>query len=223
MARNKYPEETISKIIDVSAKLFMGKGFENTSMQDIVDGLGGLSKGAIYHHFKSKEDILIAVMDRVYLSHDSEWDAVRMMDDGATGIEKLKAMFAASVFNERQDETFSMAPSFIKNPQMLSLQIQGIYNDSVPHYVQPIIEQGVADGSIQTQYPKELAEVLLILLNVWLTPMAREQGNQGLDARIGFLREMLTKLDLPIIDDAMIERLQEISMLFDQNGTSSTE
>ena len=61
MARNKYPEETVNKILDVSMRLFLEKGFENTSMQDIVDGLGGLSKGAIYHHFKSKEDILGAV------------------------------------------------------------------------------------------------------------------------------------------------------------------
>ena len=38
--------------------LFFEKGYDNTSIQDIIDGLGGLTKGAVYHHFKSKEDIL---------------------------------------------------------------------------------------------------------------------------------------------------------------------
>ena len=60
MARNKHPEETVNLILDVAFRLFMEKGYEHTSIQDIINQLGGLSKGAIYHHFKSKEDILIA-------------------------------------------------------------------------------------------------------------------------------------------------------------------
>lgn len=65
MARNKYPEETVNLILDVAGRLFMEKGYEHTSIQDIIDNLGGLSKGAIYHHFKSKEEILDAVTDRI--------------------------------------------------------------------------------------------------------------------------------------------------------------
>lgn len=60
MARNKHPEETVEKILAVSAKLFMEKGYEHTTLQDIIDNLGGLTKGAIYHHFKGKEEILLA-------------------------------------------------------------------------------------------------------------------------------------------------------------------
>ena len=47
MARNKYPEETVQLILDVAFRLFMKKGYEHTSVQDIIDQLGGLSKGAI--------------------------------------------------------------------------------------------------------------------------------------------------------------------------------
>ena len=54
MARNKYPEETRNLIIDTAARLFVEKGYEHTSIQDIINNLGGLSKGAIYHHFKSR-------------------------------------------------------------------------------------------------------------------------------------------------------------------------
>ena len=53
MPRNKYPEETVEKILDVSLKLFLEKGYENTTVLDIVDHLGGLTRGAFYHHFKS--------------------------------------------------------------------------------------------------------------------------------------------------------------------------
>ena len=54
MARNKHPEVTINRILDTSWELFMEKGYEATTIQDIVNALGDLSKGAIYHHFKSK-------------------------------------------------------------------------------------------------------------------------------------------------------------------------
>ena len=63
MARNKYPEVTVEKILEVSQRLFMEKGYDNTTIQDIVNELGGLTKGAIYHHFKSKEEIINALGD----------------------------------------------------------------------------------------------------------------------------------------------------------------
>ena len=66
MARNKYPEETIERILDVSLKLFLEKGYEHTTIQDIVEALEGLSKGAIYHHFKSKDEIVDAVCEKVF-------------------------------------------------------------------------------------------------------------------------------------------------------------
>ena len=65
MARNKHPEETVEKILDVSMRLFSEKGYEATTIQDITHALG-MSKGAVYHHFKSKEDILDRLSDRYY-------------------------------------------------------------------------------------------------------------------------------------------------------------
>ena len=65
MARNKHPEQTRNFILETAFRLFIEKGYERTSIQDIIDQLGGLSKGAIYHHFKSKEDILTAVCERM--------------------------------------------------------------------------------------------------------------------------------------------------------------
>ena len=46
MARNNHPEETVEKILDVSTKLFLEKGYDNTSIR-IINNLGGLSKGGI--------------------------------------------------------------------------------------------------------------------------------------------------------------------------------
>ena len=45
MARNKYPEITEQRILDASLKLFLEKGYEHTTIQDIIDELGDLTKG----------------------------------------------------------------------------------------------------------------------------------------------------------------------------------
>ena len=64
MARNKYPEQTVKLILDVSTRLFVEKGYEQTSLQDIINETK-LSKGAIYHHFISKEEIFEAIFRRI--------------------------------------------------------------------------------------------------------------------------------------------------------------
>ena len=104
MARNKHPEETVEKILAVSAKLFMEKGYEHTTLQDIIDNLGGLTKGAIYHHFKGKEEILLAIADRMGEQTEAWMRTVRD-DPGLTGAEKLQKMFRASL--ENSDRTCS--------------------------------------------------------------------------------------------------------------------
>lgn len=107
MARNKHPEETVNLILDVALALFFEKGYDNTSIQDIIDGLGGLTKGAVYHHFKSKEDILSAALDR---DNQALFDELRRIrDDGRmTGAEKLQALFAASITGPQMDMWLSL-------------------------------------------------------------------------------------------------------------------
>ena len=113
-----------------------------------------------------------------------------------------------------------MAPNFIKNPQMLALQIKSIYENSAPLFLEPIIEEGVADGSISTAYPKELSEVLLLLINIWLAPVAHEDGSAGMAGRIGFFGELLEKLGLPIFDADTYKRIEEMAALYDSKDHS---
>ena len=88
MARNKYPEVTVERILDVSQRLFLEKGYDHTTIQDIVDELGGLTKGAVYHHFRSKEEILDAVSDRMFFANNP-FESVKKRTD-LSGLEKLR-------------------------------------------------------------------------------------------------------------------------------------
>ena len=96
MARNKHPEETVNRILDTAQRLFLEKGYEQTSIHDILAQLGGLSKGAIYHHFKSKEDILMAVTDRITADSNQSLAVILARRD-LNGAEKLKTIFKDSI------------------------------------------------------------------------------------------------------------------------------
>lgn len=220
MARNKYPEETVNKILDVSMQLFLEKGYEHTSIQDIVNHLGGLSKGAIYHHFKSKEDILDGVMNKLYQNNDNELDHLRLLekDSSMTGLQKLQALFTTALESPRQDDMFQMAPDFLKNPQMLAMQIEGIYTESVPHFVQPIIEEGIADGSIKTDYPKELAEMILLLINIWLIPLVHDEDPSSVTNRFTLFQEMMGKMGIEIFDKDAVKRLEKFRKMYNQKN-----
>lgn len=213
MARNKYPEETIRLILDVAQGLFLEKGYEDTSIQDIINGLGGLSKGAVYHHFKSKEEIFNAVGDRYNEQIIRELKAVRD-DPVLTGFSKLKKMFSLSLSSSDRDIVFTVAPNMLENPKLLAMLMREIFLDVVPHYVQPVIEQGVADGSIQTKYPRELSEVIIMLTNLWLNPLVLETDVDGMEKRIRFFNLILMGIEL--LDEQMMEFYRRYCTLVDQ-------
>ncbi|MFS0838642.1 TetR/AcrR family transcriptional regulator [Paenibacillus sp. 1P03SA] len=212
MARNKYPEETINQILTVALNLFIQKGYEQTSVQDIINELGGLTKGAIYHHFKSKEEILQAVTDHMYKGVDEMLSGVRD-DKELNGLEKLRKISRISLDNPAQNEMASAAPNLLRNPKLLAAQIENIFQKGVPLYIQPIIEQGIRDGSIQTDYARELSEALMILTNLWLNPVVIQATPEMMLRRVRLFDEILKGLGLDLFDEQMIQRYEELYRL----------
>jgi AcrR family transcriptional regulator len=212
MARNKYPEETINQILTVALNLFIQKGYEQTSIQDIINELGGLTKGAIYHHFKSKEEILQAVTGHLFKGVDEMLSAVRD-DNRLNGLEKLRKISRVSLDNPAQNELASAAPNLLRNPKLLAAQIENIIETAVPVYIQPIIEQGMRDGSIRTDYPRELSEALMILTNVWLNPAVIQASPEMMLRKVRLFDEILKGLGLELFDEQMFQRYEELFRL----------
>ena len=96
MPRNKYPEETVQKILDASLKLFLEKGYEETTVLDIISEMGGLTRGAFYHHFKSKEEVFDALCEKLFYETNPFEKAKRHKE--LNGLEKLKIVFRQSYF-----------------------------------------------------------------------------------------------------------------------------
>lgn len=216
MARKKHPEETVQLILDVAFRLFMEKGYEHTSIQDIINNLGGLSKGAIYHHFKSKEDILVAVIDRM-TAESNEMLADIRDSSGLSGEEKLKKIFRESISRSVQNDIFTVAPDFHDNPKLLFSLLHDTIDNAAPNYILPIIRQGISDGSIKTDYPEQLAELILLAANAWLNPMIFDSTEEESRRKFMVFRQMLQGFGLDIVDNEMLERVGELASIFQKN------
>lgn len=217
MARNKHPEETVNLILDVAFRLFMEKGYEHTSIQDIIDHLGGLSKGAIYHHFKSKEDILYAVMGRMTAESNLRLKEICGRTD-LNGKEKLKTLFRLSLDRPVMEEVFTVSPNVYNNPRFLSSFLHEAVEESAPDYILPIIRQGIADGSITTEYPEQLAQLISLLANIWINPIIFEDSREETYRKFVIFDQVLKGLGLNIVDQEMLERMCDLSSIHQNNN-----
>ena len=212
MARNKYPEITVEKILEAAQRLFLEKGYEHTTIQDIVDELGGLTKGAVYHHFKSKEDIICALSDKLF-AENNPFAAVKQRKD-LNALQKMREAVKLNQQNTQEKQLNIEALPLLKNPRILVEMIQSNHQQLTPLWLD-LLEEGIADGSIQTEYPKEMAELIPLLGDVWLYPNLFPATEEELVHRFFFFKEMLEKMGAPIIDDELAElvqaRLRQIS------------
>lgn len=213
MARNKHPEETVNLILETATRLFMEKGYEHTSIQDIINNLGGLSKGAIYHHFKSKEDILVAVTDKMTEESNRMLEKIRDCT-GLTGKEKLRTIFRESINRADMDDLFTVAPDLSNNPRLLFSTFRDTVDNVAPDYILPIIEQGISDGSIQTDYPAELAELIILAANIWTNPMIFNNTMEEYYRKLMVFRQMMEGFGLDIVDDELTERMRELAAIY---------
>lgn len=198
MARNKHPEETIKKILDVSFSLFEKKGYDHTTVQDIVNALK-MSKGAVYHHFKSKEDILDKISER-YCEVNGGF-AETLSNSALNGLEKLRCI----LYNQLSDENkLSIdritASSCSNNPRFLALTLNSTMTVA-SDFLCGIIEEGIADGSIKTDKPRELTEVFLLLTNIWVGLYSK--GKEDFINKLRFLKTLMDAMGLPIIDEEL--------------------
>lgn len=205
MARNKYPELTVEKILEVSQRLFLEKGYEQTTIQDIVDNLGGLTKGAVYHHFKSKEEIINALGDKMFLSNNP-FNVVKEQNE-LNGLQKIqKAMMLNQEDSERATLSKNMIP-LLENPRILAGMIESQRKYLSPEFYK-LIEEGIEDGSIITEYPNELAEILP-LLELWLMPSIFPATEEELHHKVMFVKEMFERMGVPLFDDQILSMINE--------------
>lgn len=208
MTRKNNPKQAIENIITISAKLFTEKGYDKTSMQDIADAVG-MSKGGIFHHFSSKEDIFNAVMERQF---EQITETVKKWLDemhGLTAKEKLRGLIRRNLMDEKIiKESGNMISSAAESPQIILAFTQDNVKKLAP-IIADVIREGIEDRSISTAFPNECAEVLLLLLNFWCDTDIFQGDFSTLQKRFRFLQHLMRQLGVDILEDEIINSISD--------------
>lgn len=188
-------ENTKEKILKVATNLFLTKGYEQTTISDIINGLDGLTKGAIYHHFESKEDIFEAVVKSIGLQNKIIFDKIKFSKN-ITGSEKITQLVSISLANTNMETIVTISPKLLDSPKLFVSFLKQMQELTIPDYFYPIIVEGVLDGSIMTDKPQQLAELIAILLNIWLNPLIFENSKTTIVSKIDMLNKCLESFNI---------------------------
>jgi AcrR family transcriptional regulator len=169
MARKVKEEDYASRrneILDAAQTLVYTKGYEQMSIQDIIDALK-ISKGAFYHYFDSKPALLEALIDRFA---DEAENAVSPILDAPTlsALEKLQKYFSTAVQWKVAQKDYLLAILRVwysdDNAILREKMFNRLLKRFAPSFI-PVIKAGVKEGSLSTAYPEQAMEIVLQAIN----------------------------------------------------------
>ena len=150
-----------------------------------------------YRCFQSKEEAMYALGNQMFFK-DNPFEAVKERDD-LNGLQKIRSLLARNRSDAKRNQINRQAVPILKDPRILAAAVRENRRVLTPLWLE-LLEEGKKDGSIQTEYTKELSE-LLPLINFWLLPSVFPATEEELLHKYRFVAEMLDHMGLPLYDD----------------------
>ena len=194
-----------NEILDAAEELFGSKGFDGTSTNDILDRVG-IARGTLYYHFRSKEEILDAMIAR--MADRLIADAAKVAEDRSIPLlERLpRTVLALNVDSSLGEEVMQQ----VHRPQnaLLHQKLQDRLLGGVIPLIALLVEDGIGQGIFRTDYPREAAEMIMIYSYTAFDGLAMQTAEQRqrrvdgfiynteriLGAQEGALREAILKI-----------------------------
>lgn len=201
----KEAEERKNEILDVAERLFGTKGFDGTSTTDILNEIG-IARGTLYYHFKSKEDILDAMIERMTGSLVAKASDISGKKDVPVLQRLTQMMLALNVNNDLGHEIMEQ----VHKPQnaLMHQKMQERLLAGVNPIVTALIEEGIAQGICQTDHPAEVAEMTMLYSSTVFDDLTGYSGEErqikiaafvyNLERLLGMERDSLREAILPI-------------------------
>lgn len=154
-----------NEILDVAQRLIYTKGYEQMTIQDILDDLQ-ISKGAFYHYFDSKQALLEAIIER--MQQEVEQILLPIVHDRKLpALEKLHRFFATVNHWKTVRKNFFLALLHVwyqDNNAIVRQKLRTTGATWLVPWLSAIIRQGVEEGVLTTTYPDRVGEVALTLV-----------------------------------------------------------
>jgi AcrR family transcriptional regulator len=204
---SKNPEERRAEFITAAEEIFLEKGFENTSVDDIAARVG-VAKGLFYYYFSSKEELLAALAER-YLDEIQSSINKAMDEEGLTALQMLQKLSPSEVvISDRSKEIMKLFHN--ERNQAFHLAMEARAQKFMVPALERVVAKGCEEGIFHTDYQHETAVALVAMFNAlkrsakmendprqWnrFSAVSREIMERVLDAEPGTFSEFLT--DLP--------------------------
>lgn len=161
-------ENKVEIILNSAEELMCTMEAPNRDMTvDMIAKNAGIGKGSIYYYFKSKDEIIDAVIERSYSSAIREYFA--STENCKTTYEKLRQLFVSTIKKEFFDNSHNVIVSLhVQDDIMLHYKLMMTAIKTVSPILTQILKDGVADGSIHTETPEESAEMIVAMLTFLL-------------------------------------------------------
>lgn len=192
-----------NEILDAAEQLFVTKGFDKTSTNDILERVG-IARGTLYYHFKSKEEILDAMIQRITESLVNRVAGIFAQKDVPV-LERLTRMTLAlnvdSELGYAIMEQMHKPQNALMHQKMQDELLAGI----TPLFI-GLIEEGIAQGICQTDYPAEAAEMILLYSTTAFDDLAEQADEERkimafiyhMERLLGMPRDSMREVILPI-------------------------
>jgi AcrR family transcriptional regulator len=177
----KKAEERRNEILDAADELFGQKGFDGTSTNDILNKVG-IARGTLYHHFKSKEDIMDALIERYTLLLLGTAQEIAADKSIPVNERIIRVVMSLNISGKNSKEIME----HIHKPQnaLMHQKIQKVIINGVPPILTEIICEGIDLGLFNTPYPYECMEMIVAYTNTVFDDDIVHLTNEELASRI---------------------------------------
>lgn len=164
-----------NEILDAAEQLFVTKGFDKTSTNDILERVG-IARGTLYYHFGSKEEILDAIIQRMSETLVKRAAGVAAQK-GKPVLERLTEMMLALNVDSKLGHEIMEQVHKPQNALMHQKMQEGLLAGIRP-LITGLIEEGIAQGLCQTDYPAQAAEMMLLYSNTAFDALAEHSRDE---------------------------------------------
>ncbi len=172
--------ERKNEILDAAEELFPARGYEETSTGDILDRVG-IARGTLYYHFRSKEEILDALIGRI--SQTLIARAGKAAEDKSVPVvERIVRTIASLNLETGESSIGHEVLEQVHKPQnaLMHQKMQQSLLDGVVPVVSSLVEEGNTEGIFHADYPRETTEMLVLYSSI------------AFDSRFGLTPEQMT-------------------------------
>ena len=164
MTKNKTKEARIEEIIDAAVKEFLKNGYEKSSMESIAKR-AGLTKGGLYHHFNSKDEILLAANDIYFKPIEDFMEKAKSKKSPVKALKFFIAAYLDHWESHNQELVFIMLSWFkiYSNKEMWKLT--DIYFEDMSQFYEQLLIKGIEAGELKKHDTRSRAIALLSALD----------------------------------------------------------